>query len=57
MRYVTDALLPVTGSLSKETITVQVPASALGLAVGAKLTGVAAYATAAPAEANPRRVW
>ena len=53
MRYATDALLPVTGSLSKDTITVQVPASALGLAAGAKLTGVAAYATAAPAESNP----
>jgi hypothetical protein len=53
MRYATDALLPVTGSLSKGTITVQVPAYALRLAAGAKLTGVAAYATGAPAEANP----
>jgi hypothetical protein len=53
VRYATDALLPVTGSLAKGTITIQVPASALGLAAGAKLTGVAAYATAAPAELNP----
>ncbi|MFL5923648.1 MAG: hypothetical protein ACJ74S_06720 [Gaiellaceae bacterium] len=53
MRYATDALLPVTGSLSKGTITVQVPASALGLALGSKVTGAAAYATAAPAELNP----
>jgi hypothetical protein len=52
-RYATDALLPVTGALTKGTITVQVPPSALGLAAGAKVTGVAAYATAAPAELSP----
>jgi hypothetical protein len=53
MRYATDGLLFVTGSLSKGTITIQVPASAIGLAVGSTVTGVAAYATAAPAELNP----
>jgi hypothetical protein len=53
MRYVTDGQYFVTGSLSKGTITIQVPASQLGLATGSKVTGVAAYATAAPAEANP----
>jgi hypothetical protein len=53
MRYATDGLLFVTGSLSKGTFTIQVPASAIGLAVGSTVTGVAAYATAAPAELNP----
>src|SRR3954447_3463126 len=53
MRYVTDGQYFVTGSLSKGTITIQVPASQLGLATGSKVTGVAAYATAAPAELNP----
>src|SRR3954463_2714617 len=53
MRYVTDGQYFVTGSLSKGTITIQVPASQVGLASGSKVTGVAAYATAAPAELNP----
>lgn len=53
MRYATDGLLFVIGSLSNGTITIQVPASSLGLAAGSKVTGVAAYATAAPAELNP----
>src|SRR3954470_16320740 len=53
MRYVTDGQYFVTGSLSKGTITMQVPAAQLGLATGSKVTGVAAYATAAPTELNP----
>jgi hypothetical protein len=53
IRYATDPLIPVTGTLSKGTITMQVPMSALGLAPGTTVTGAAAYATAAPAELNP----
>src|SRR3954454_17278278 len=53
MRYVTDGQYFATGSLSKGTITIQVPAAQLGLATGSKVTGVAAYATAAPTELNP----
>lgn len=52
-RYVTDPGYTVTGSLGSGQIQMSIPLSALGLKVGDKIVNVAAFATAAPDEADP----
>ena len=52
-RYVTDPGYPVMGKLTDGKIHLSIPLSALGLTVGDKLLNVAAFATAAPDEADP----
>jgi uncharacterized repeat protein (TIGR01451 family) len=52
-RYLGDPAYPVTGMLGGGQIKLAVPLSALGLAPGAKILNVAAFATAAPSESDP----
>ncbi len=52
-RYLGDAAYPVTGTLGNGQIQLSIPLSALGLKAGDKLLNVAAFATAAPDEADP----
>jgi len=52
-RYVTDPGYDVTGSLGNGQIQMSIPLSELGLKAGDKLLNVAAFATAAPDEADP----
>ena len=52
-RYLGEAAYPVTGSLGNGQITLSIPLSALGLKQGDKILNVAAFATAAPDEADP----
>lgn len=52
-RYLGESAYPATGNLGNGQITLSIPLAALGLKQGDKIMNVAAFATAAPDEADP----
>jgi hypothetical protein len=52
-RYVADAGYTVTGSVVGSTLVLRIPKGQLGLDVGSTVTGVTAFAMAAPSESDP----
>jgi hypothetical protein len=54
--YRTDAGIPVTGAVEGSTLVLRAPASAFGLATGAPLYSVTAFAMAGPSEVNDEQI-